>query len=52
LIEGHLHAELDLYADLPEGVLGLTQFLPRGVPKVLIDSTLPRLATPKIPPLG
>jgi len=40
LIEGHLRAELDLYADLPDGVLGLTQFPARGKPKVLIDSSL------------
>lgn len=40
LIEVHLHAELDLYADLPDGVLGLTQFPARGAPKVLIDRAL------------
>jgi hypothetical protein len=40
LIEIHLHAELDLYADLPDGVLGLTEFPARGAPKVLIDSAL------------
>lgn len=40
LIEVHLHAELDLYAQLPDGVLGLTQFPARGAPKVLIDSAL------------
>jgi hypothetical protein len=40
LIEVHLRAELDLYADLPEGVLGLTDFPARGAPKVLIDSAL------------
>ena len=26
LIEGHLNAQLDQYAQLPEGVLGVTQF--------------------------
>ena len=26
LIEGHLKAQLDQYAQLPEGVLGITQF--------------------------
>lgn len=40
LIEVHLRAELDLYADLPDGVLGLTEFPARGAPKVLIDSAL------------
>jgi hypothetical protein len=40
LIEVHLRAELDLYADLPDGVLGLTQFPIRGAPKVSIDSSL------------
>jgi hypothetical protein len=40
LIEVHLRAELDLYADLPDGVLGLTDFPARGTPKVLIDSAL------------
>lgn len=40
LIEVHLRAELDLYADLPDGVLGLTDFPARGAPKVLIDSAL------------
>ncbi|GJJ23683.1 MULTISPECIES: ImmA/IrrE family metallo-endopeptidase [Mycobacteriaceae] len=39
-IEGFLRAELDLYADLPAGVLGLTQFSVRGAPKVSIDSSL------------
>ncbi len=40
LIEVHLGAELDLYATLPDGVLGLTEFPDRGTPKVLIDKTL------------
>lgn len=40
LIEVHLRAELDLYADLPDGVLGLTDFPARGAPKVLIDIAL------------
>lgn len=40
LIEVHLRAELDLYADLPDGVLGLTDFPARGAPKVLIHSAL------------
>jgi hypothetical protein len=40
LIEVHLRAELDLYAQLPDGVLGLTEFPARGTPKVQIDSAL------------
>lgn len=40
LIEGHLGVELDLYADLPDGVLGLTQFPVGRSPKVLIASSL------------
>lgn len=40
LIEVHLRAELDLYADLPDGVLGLTDFPTQGAPKVSIDSAL------------
>jgi hypothetical protein len=40
LIEGHLRAELDLYADLPEGVLGLTMFPRRGEPTVSIAAAL------------
>lgn len=39
-IEVHLRAELDLYATLPDGVLGLTEFPDRGTPKVLIDTAL------------
>ena len=46
LIEVHLRAELDLYADLPDGVLGLTQFPARGAPKVLIDSALTEAREP------
>ena len=40
LIEVHLRAELDLYATLPDGVLGLTEFPGRGAPRVFIDKTL------------
>ncbi|BBZ49097.1 ImmA/IrrE family metallo-endopeptidase [Mycobacterium heidelbergense] len=40
LIEGHLRAELDLYADLPDAVLGLTEFPVRGAPIVQIDRAL------------
>lgn len=40
LIEVHLRAELDLYATLPDGVLGLTEFPDRGAPQVRIDKAL------------
>jgi hypothetical protein len=40
LIEGHLGADLDLYADLPPDVLGLTEFPIGGVPKVHINAAL------------
>jgi hypothetical protein len=52
LIEGHLRAELDLYADLPDGVLGLTQFPARGEPKVLIDSALTEARDAEHAPAG
>jgi hypothetical protein len=39
-IEEHLRADLDQYADLPEGVLGLTRFPARGHPVVLINKVL------------
>jgi IrrE N-terminal-like domain len=52
LIEGHLRAELDLYADLPDGVLGLTQFPARGAPKVLIDSALTEARDAEHAPTG
>lgn len=40
LIEGHLNAQLDQYAQLPEGVLGVTQFAARRHPAVSISSAL------------
>jgi IrrE N-terminal-like domain len=40
LIEGHLKAQLDQYAELPEGVLGLTQFDARRRPAVSISRVL------------
>lgn len=43
-IEGHLKAQLDQYAQLPEGVLGLTQFDSRRGPAVSISSTLTEAA--------
>jgi hypothetical protein len=52
LIEGHLRAELDLYANLPDGVLGLTQFPARGAPKVLIDSALTEARDAEHAPAG
>lgn len=39
-IEGHLNAELDQYAELPDDVLGLTQFQARRRPVVSINSKL------------
>ncbi len=44
LIEGHLKAQLDQYADLPEDVLGLTQFDARGRPAVSINRKLTEAA--------
>src|SRR5215510_9945552 len=44
LIEGHLNARLDQYADLPEGVLGATQFDARGRPAVSISRALTEAA--------
>lgn len=52
LIEGHLHAELDLYAELPDGVLGLTDFPVRGAPKVFIDSALTEARDAENAPAG
>jgi hypothetical protein len=43
-IEVHLKAHLDQYADLPEGVLGLTDFPARGTPKVSISAALTEAA--------
>lgn len=40
LVEGHLGCELDLYADLPPDVLGLTVFAPKQRPRVQINSAL------------
>lgn len=52
LIEVHLHAELDLYADLPDGVLGLTHFPARGAPTVLIDRGLTEARDEDASPAG
>ena len=49
LIEGHLKAQLDQYAQLPEGVLGLTRFGARR-PVVSISSALTEAAE-EDPPL-
>ena len=43
-IEGHLNAELDQYAELPDDVLGLTQFQARRRPVVSINSKLTEAA--------
>jgi IrrE N-terminal-like domain len=52
LIEVHLRAELDLYAQLPGGVLGLTEFPARGAPKVQIDSALTEARDAEDAPAG
>jgi hypothetical protein len=39
-IEGHLKVDLDQYAQLPDDVLGLTQFEPARRPKISISSAL------------
>jgi hypothetical protein len=49
LIEEHLKAQLDQYAQLPEDVLGLTQFDARLRPAVSISTTLTE-ATEEDPP--
>jgi len=51
-IEVHLKAELDQYADLPEGVLGLTQFPLKGRPKVSISVDLTEGADRDVPSPG
>lgn len=40
MIEGHLRAPFDQYADLPSDVLGLTEFHPRKPPTVRINKDL------------
>lgn len=52
LIEGHLKAQLDQYAELPEGVLGLTQFDARRRPVVLISNALTGAAEEEPPRPG
>jgi hypothetical protein len=52
LIEGHLKAQLDQYAQLPEGVLGLTQFDARRRPEVSISSSLTEAAEEDSPRPG
>jgi hypothetical protein len=39
-IESHLHVDLDQYAELPAGVLGLTRFHERGMPSIAISGEL------------
>jgi hypothetical protein len=51
LIEGHLGAQLDQYAQLPDGVLGLTKFVGRR-PEVLISSVLTEAAEEESPRPG
>jgi IrrE N-terminal-like domain len=52
LIEGHLKAQLDQYAQLPEGVLGVTQFDVRRHPLVSISSALTEAAEEEPPRPG
>jgi IrrE N-terminal-like domain len=52
LIEGHLKAQLDQYAQLPEGVLGVTQFDERRYPLVSISSALTEAAEEDSPRPG
>jgi len=52
LIEGHLKAQLDQYAQLPEGVLGVTQFDVRRSPLVSISSALTEAAEEDSPRPG
>jgi hypothetical protein len=52
LIEGHLNAQLDQYAQLPEGVLGVTQFDVRRYPLVSISSALTEAAEEDSPRPG
>jgi hypothetical protein len=52
LIEGHLNAQLDQYAELPEGVLGVTQFDVRRHPVVSISSALTEAAEEEQPRPG
>lgn len=40
LVEGHLGCELDLYADLPSDVLGMTAFASKQKPRVRINAAL------------
>jgi hypothetical protein len=47
LIEGHLKAQLDQYAQLPEGVLGVTQFDVRRHQQRTDRSSGRRTATPR-----
>jgi len=51
-IEEHLKAQLDQYAQLPEGVLGLTRFDARRGPAVSISSTLTEAADQDPPQPG
>lgn len=51
-IEDHLKVKLDQYCDLPEGVLGLSQFQPRRSPTISISRELTELAECEHPPAG
>jgi IrrE N-terminal-like domain len=43
-VENHLKVDLDQYADLPDDVLGLTEFSDGGSPRMKINSTLTEAA--------
>ncbi len=43
-VEAHLKVELDQYADLPESVLGLTEFVEGKQPRMFINATLTEAA--------
>lgn len=51
-IEGHLNAELDQYAALPDDILGLTQFHAGRRPAISINSTLTESAEADAPNPG
>jgi len=51
-VEGHLRVELDQYADLPDNVLGLTEFAAKTRPRMFINATLTEAADADPPAPG
>lgn len=51
-IEEHLKVKLDQYCDLPDGVLGISQFQARRSPTISISRGLTELAECDTPPAG